>query len=345
MPPRNGVLFKGGLYLEALSKVKAFAFDKTGTLTTGQPSVVTVRSVNCHLSDAQSDTQCENCDDLLALTSAVERRSEHPLARAVVSAADGAGRAGALSAAQEVTALLGKGVSGSVNGRAVFVGSHAYFDHYVPHQAAQCTEIDAASAQGYTPMLVSVDQQYLGYITVADQVRDNSHAVLQALKQAGIQTLVMLTGDQAATAQTIAKAVGVTDVRAGLLPENKLHALDELMQQYGDVAMVGDGVNDAPALAAATVGIAMGAGSAQALETADITLMSDDLSQLPFALKLSRATMAVIRQNIAFAVGIKLIFLGLVLFGFGSLWLAVLADVGASLLVTLHGMRLLHWRA
>lgn len=337
---RNGVLFKGGMYLEALSKIKAFAFDKTGTLTTGKPSVMQVRSVNC----LPGDAPCENCDDLLALTSAVERRSEHPLAQAVLNAANARGVQGHYPTAQNVTALSGQGVSGQVNGRQIFVGSHAYFDHNVPHQAEQCAEIDAASAQGYTPMLVSVDQQYRGYITVADGVRESSRSALEKLKQAGIQTLVMLTGDQKATAQTIAQAVGVTDVRAGLLPENKVQAMTALRQQYGDVAMVGDGVNDAPALAAATVGIAMGAGTAQALETADITLMSDDLNQLPFALKLSRAAMTVIRHNIAFAVGIKVIFMGLVLLGFGSMWLAVLADVGASLVVTLNGMRLLRWQ-
>lgn len=338
---RNGVLFKGGLYLEALSKIKTFAFDKTGTLTTGRPSVVTVRAVNCQA----EDPACENCDDLLALTSAVERRSEHPLARAVVNAAGARGVQGHYPAAQDVTALMGKGVSGNVNGRTVFVGSHAYFDSNVPHAANQCAAIDAASAQGYTPMLVSADQQYLGYITVADKVHESSRDVLQALKKAGVQTLVMLTGDNQATAQTIADTVGVTDVRAGLLPENKLQALEDLLHQYHDVAMVGDGVNDAPALAAATVGIAMDAGTAQAMETADITLMGADLRQLPFALKLSQATMAVIRQNITFAVGIKLIFMLVVLLGFGSMWLAVLADVGAALLVTLHGMRLLHWQS
>ncbi|MCX6045564.1 MAG: cation-translocating P-type ATPase [Chloroflexi bacterium] len=337
---RNGILFKGGMVLEALSKIKVFAFDKTGTLTAGNPSVIKVRSVNC----LPEDLGCKNCDDLLALTSAVERRSEHPLARAVVRAADRRGVQGNYPAAQDVTALMGKGVSGQVNGRDILIGSHAYFDSNVPHQNNQCVEIDAASAQGYTSMLVSADQQYLGYITVADQVRESSQTALKALKAAGIETLVMLTGDNRATAQTIADAVGVTDIRADLLPENKVTAVNELLQQYQAVAMVGDGVNDAPALATATVGIAMGAGTAQALETADITLMGDDLRQLPFALQLSRAAMKVIRQNIAFAIGIKLIFLVIVLLGFGSLWMAVLADVGASLLVTLHGMRLLHWR-
>jgi Cd2+/Zn2+-exporting ATPase len=175
-------------------------------------------------------------------------------------------------------------------------------------------------------------------------VRANSRQALTALKQAGVESLIMLTGDSAATARTIAHEVGVTAAMADLLPEQKVAAVRCLLDEHKAVAMVGDGVNDAPALSTATVGIAMGAsGSAQALETAEIALMSDDLNRLPFALRLSRATMAVIRQNIAAALAIKALFLALVLLGLGSLWLAVLADVGASLLVTLNGMRLLRW--
>ncbi len=336
---RNGVLIKGGAFLETLSRIKAFAFDKTGTLTAGKPSVVTVRSIDC---PAQPGV-CVPCDDLLALISAVERRSEHPLALAVVNAATERGLREQYPAAEAVTAIVGRGVSGYVNGRTVLIGSHAYFDQTVPHNAAQCAEIKQAAAQGHTPMLVSADTQYLGYITVADSVRTSSRDALQALQAAGVEALIMLTGDNAATAQSIAAAVGVTAFRADLLPAQKVQAIEQLRAQYGTVAMVGDGVNDTPALAAATLGIAMGAGSAQALETADITLMGNDLSKLPFAYQLSRATMRIIRQNISAALGIKALFLLIVLFGAGSLWLAVLADVGASLLVTLNGMRLLRW--
>jgi len=337
---RNGVLIKGGAFLETLSRIKAFAFDKTGTLTAGTPTVVTVRSIDC---PAQPGV-CVPCDDMLALISAVERRSEHPLALAVVNAATARGLREHYPAAEAVTAIVGRGVSGSVNGRTVLIGSHAYFDQTVPHHAAQCAEIKLAADQGYTPMLVSADARYLGYITVADSVRPSSRDALQALQAAGAEALIMLTGDNAATAQTIAAAVGVTAVRADLLPAQKVQAIEELRGQYGTVAMVGDGVNDTPALAAATLGIAMGAGSAQALETADITLMGNDLSKLPFAYRLSQATMRIIRQNISAALGIKALFLLIVLLGAGSLWLAVLADVGASLLVTLNGMRLLRWQ-
>jgi Cd2+/Zn2+-exporting ATPase len=193
-------------------------------------------------------------------------------------------------------------------------------------------------------MLVSADGGYLGYITVADGVRETSRQAVAELNRSGIEATVMLTGDNAATAHAIAQMVGVTDVRADLLPENKVDAIKALMDKHGSVAMVGDGVNDAPALATATVGIAMGAGTSQAIETADIALMGNDLSKLAFALQLSRATMGTIRANIVFAIGVKVAFLVLVLLGLGTMWLAVLADVGAALVVTLFGMRLLNWR-
>ncbi|MCL4506828.1 MAG: heavy metal translocating P-type ATPase [Chloroflexi bacterium] len=338
---RSGVLIKGGAYLEALSRVKAIAFDKTGTLTEGKPNVVRVRAVDC-LTCERPDVACANCDDMLALASAIERRSEHPLARAVVHTAESNGVGDKYPTAVGVKAVAGKGVSGHVNGHSITVGSHAWFDSTVPHDTAQCQEIDGTSAQGQTPLLVSVDQQYRGYITVADTVRDTSRAAVMALKEAGVQTLVMLTGDNLATARHIAGQIGVTDVRAGLLPENKVEAIRALQDQYGAVAMVGDGINDAPALATASVGIAMGAGgTAQAMETADVVLMTDDLSRLPYAIRLSHAALATIKANIALSIAIKLLFLAVVLLGFGTMWLAVLADVGVSLVVTLNGMRLL----
>ena len=338
---RNGVLIKGGAYLEALAKIKAIAFDKTGTLTEGKPKVIEIQAMNCTQPTQAAQQPCAACEDLLALAYAVERRSEHPLAHAIVVAAEQHHVQALYPAADAVTAKVGQGVQGRVVGRAVLVGSHAYFDEAVPHENVQCHAANLASQHGQTPLMVSVDGAFAGFIAVADAVRDDSRASLAALKQTAIQHLVMLTGDNAYTAQRIAADVGVTDVRAELLPEQKVSAIQSLLQTYGTVAMVGDGVNDAPALATATVGIAMGAGSAQALETADVTLMGDGLSKLPFALQLSQTTLRIIRFNIAFAIGIKLVFLGLVLAGLGSLWLAVLADVGASLLVTLNGMRLL----
>ena len=341
---RNGVLFKGGAHLEALSRVRAIAFDKTGTLTAGQPTVVDVRSADCDTCDAAPT--CEHRQDLLALATAVERRSEHPLARAVVNSAEQNGLGGKYPAAASVTAMAGKGITGSVNGHDVVIGSHEYFEGVVPHDPAQCDEARAASRAGNTPLMVSADGRYLGYIAVADSVRETSRQALAELKRDGMAGLVMLTGDNAATAQRIAEQVGVTDTRANLLPEHKVEAVKELRGRFGPVAMVGDGINDAPALAAADVGIAMGGGgTAQAMETADVVLMADDLSKLPFALRLSRAAMRTIRTNIGLSIGIKLAFFVVVLLGLGTMWMAVLADVGVSLLVTLNGLRLLGFGA
>jgi Cd2+/Zn2+-exporting ATPase len=335
---RQGVLFKGGTHVESLSKIRAMAFDKTGTLTQGRPAVVTVRSIRCQ--DPLMGT-CEPCADLLALASAVEQRSAHPLARAVVDASDAQGVLRRYSSAGGVVALNGQGIRGDVNGRSVFIGSHDAFDRRVPHAPEWCAEIDGAAQRGLTPMLVSVDDAYAGYIAVSDQVRESSRRAIAELKRDGIASLVMLTGDAPGPAARVARQVGVTEVMAGLLPAGKVDAVKALQRRFGAIAMVGDGVNDAPALATADVGIAMGAGgTAQALETADIALMADDLGKLPFAVRLSRATMRTIRFNVAFSIGVKLAFFLLVLLGLGSMWLAVVADMGATLLVTLNGMRL-----
>ncbi len=330
---RNGVLFKGGAYLEVLSRVKAMAFDKTGTLTEGRPSVARYQSLYCEGGEA-----CEPCNDLLALTSAVERRSSHPLAEAVVHESALRGVNGRYPAAESVQTMTGKGVTGEVNGRRILIGSHSYFDRHIPHDAA-CAAVAQADAAGYTTMLISDENRYAGYIAVSDKVRASSRTAVTTLKAQGIAPLVMLTGDNQTTADKIAAEVGVTDVQANCLPEDKVTAVTRLRQKYDHVAMIGDGINDAPALATASVGVAIG-NTAQAMETADIVLMGDDLRQLPFAVKLSRAAMNTVRANIAMSIGIKLAFLGLVLVGLGSMWLAVLADVGVSLLVTLNGMRL-----
>jgi Cd2+/Zn2+-exporting ATPase len=326
--------------LEAIGKVKHIAFDKTGTLTEGRPTVVAVHAVDCQ----DPDQLCPPCEELLALASAVERRSEHPMAHAVVAAAQHHQLFARYPVAENVVAQVGQGVQGAVNGQEVIIGSHAYFDRAVPHSPEQCTAIAQQAAQGQTLLLVKAHQQFAGYIAVADTVRASSRAAIAALHQAGVSALVMLTGDNESAAQAIASQVGGLAVQANLLPADKVQAIQTLRAQHKSVAMVGDGVNDAPALATANVGVAMGAGTAQALETADITLMSDDLRKLPWALAISRAAMRTIRANIAFSIGIKLAFLALVLAGLGSMWLAVLADVGAALLVTLNGMRLLKFK-
>lgn len=334
---RHGVLVKGGAYLEALSRVRAIALDKTGTLTRGEPAVVDVRAVAC----AAPGGQCAPCDEMLALAGAVEQFSEHPLAQAVREASASRGVGGRYQAAG-VQALTGHGVTGRVNDATVVVGSHRYFEEHFPHGEEVCARVDEAAGEGQTTLLVGRDQSYLGYITVADQLRASSREAVAALRAAGVESVVMLTGDEPQPAARVASEAGVDDVRAGLLPAAKVDAVQALREQYGVVAMVGDGINDAPALASANVGIAMGAaGTAQALETADVALMGDDLRLLPFLLHLSRATMNTIRANVALSLGIKAVFLVLVLLGLGSLWLAVFADMGASLIVTLNGMRLL----
>lgn len=341
---KQGVLIKGGVHLERLSQINAIAFDKTGTLTAGRPVVTAVRSANCETEIATAWPDCEPCADLLGIAGAVESRSEHPLAHAVTAAFAQHGLSDRFPAASDVSARVGQGVTGWVNGRFVQIGSHRWFDEQIPHSAASCTAATEAAAAGKTPLLVGIDGAYAGTVTVADSVRPVSQQVIARLKTLGMGRLVMLTGDEPSTAERIAAEVGVTDVRARLLPEQKVTAVRALQTELGAVAMVGDGINDAPALATADVGIAIGgANNAQAMETADITLMHQSLEKLPFLLRLSRAAMQTIRANIAFSIGIKLLFLLAVLVGIGTMWMAVLADVGTSVLVTLYGMRLLRF--
>jgi len=344
---RGGVLIKGGAALEALGRVRAVAFDKTGTLTAGRPAVVAVRPVGCDGPGDGGVGHCAACDEVLALAYAVERRSEHPLAFAIMAAAEARGLAGALPAAEQVVALPGRGVSGLVGGRHVSVGSHRHFDETVPHTVADCGAAERDAGKGRTPLLVSVDGRYVGTISVADAVRPSSRAAVARLRSLGVRAVAMLTGDHRDTARAIAAEVGVDDVRAELLPEGKVAAVATLERTFGPVAMVGDGINDAPALATAAVGVAIGGahgGTTQAMETADVTLMSDDLRRLPFALRLSRAALRTIGINVALSIGIKLLFLVAVLLGYGTMWMAVLADMGTSLLVTLYGLRLLRFR-
>jgi Cd2+/Zn2+-exporting ATPase len=288
---RNGVLIKGGAYLEAAGGLRAIAFDKTGTLTRGKPAVTDVVA----LGDGRAETEEA---EVLRLAAAVESQSEHPLARAVL--AEAVARGLAVPAAGEFVALPGQGAQAVVEGRQVSIGSHVLFDSWRNHGGAVCDRVDALEAQGKTVMIVGDAQSAWGLIAVADTVRPESAATVAALKAAGIASTVMLTGDSPTVAHAIGRAVGVDEIRAGLLPQDKVAAVDELLARHGTVGMVGDGVNDAPALARATVGIAMGAAGADvALETADIALMSDDLSRLPYAIGLSRQALGVIRQNIA----------------------------------------------
>lgn len=345
---RNGVLIKGGAHLETLSRVQAIAFDKTGTLTQGRPAVVSIYTPDCTCQKPpdgiRQSNYCLSCQELLALVSAVEEHSEHPLAQAVIQEAEQRQLRDKYPPAQTVSAMTGRGITGQVGDQTVMVSSHNHFHEIIPEKLAHHEIVEAETRKGHTPLLVTVDGIYRGTISVADTLRPTSQAALTHLKELGMKALVMLSGDNQAAAEVIGEQIGITDIRAELLPENKIAAVEELIAAYGSVAMIGDGINDAPALARADVGIAIGAaqgGTAQALETADIALMSDNLERIPFTLKLSKAAMRTIRVNVGFAIAIKFAFLILVLMGLGTMWMAVFADMGASLLVTLNALRLL----
>jgi Cd2+/Zn2+-exporting ATPase len=343
---RAGVLIKGGAYLESLGSLKVMAFDKTGTLTLGQPRVVDVRCIEHE--EGQDWRSCDTCRQMLADAAAIERQSEHPLARAVVAEAQAQGLTSTHRVAETVEAITGRGVRGQLDGHSLTLGTHTYIHESDPHlaQGPFCDAVHAAQATGQSAMVVRDDCCGVrGYIAVADTLRPEVGEALLALGEVGIEHTVMLTGDNQATAEAIAVLAEVDDVRAELMPEHKVAAIEALLDLHGAVAMVGDGVNDAPALARASVGIAMGAaGTDTALETADVALMADDLRRLPFAVRLSQDARRIIRQNVALSLGIKAVFLALAVAGVATLWMAVFADVGASLIVTFNGMRLLRRR-
>lgn len=326
---RQGVLVKGGVFIEQPARLKALAFDKTGTLTRGEPAVVDVIPLDGHTEE-----------ELLERAAALEARSGHPLARAVADCARARGLE--VIAAADARMLKGRGVSGSFGGKPFWLGSH----RYVVERGQESAEVSARAAEleadGKTVVAIGNERHVCGLLAIADTVRPGAAESLRALRDAGIGHLVMLTGDNRRTAEAIAKQVGIDEVRAELLPEDKVAAVERLAETYGTVAMIGDGVNDAPAMARASFGIAMGAaGSDAAIETADIALMTDDLSKLPLLVRHSRRTLTTIRQNIVFALGVKALFAGMAFAGIATLWGAIAADVGATLLVVANAMRLL----
>jgi len=337
-----GVLVKSGALLDRLADIRVVAFDKTGTLTHGRPEVTGAHTRNCD-HPAEKFDDCRPCDSVIATAATVERASEHPVAHAIVAAAGSGGRH--VELAQDVEAHPGLGISGRADcGHTVAVGSQRLFDESVPGWGDLRPLAAAAEEAGQTVMYVAHDNQVIGYIGVQDKVRLDSAAALEELARLSPPVRrVMLTGDNHQSARRVAAQVcGIDDVRAGLLPADKLHAIESLGAEGSAVAMVGDGINDAPALARADVGIAMGGGgTAQAMETADVVLMQDDLAHVGLALRMGRETRRIIKQNIALSLGLKLAFLALAIPGLATLWMAVLADVGATLLVTLNGMRLL----
>ncbi|ADG81326.1 heavy metal translocating P-type ATPase [Thermincola potens JR] len=326
---RNGVLIKGGVHLEEMGSVAVIAFDKTGTLTVGRPAVIDIIPVT-----AKDEKQ------VLNLAASIEQFSEHPLAKAIVEKARQEKLA--LLPVEDFTSLTGKGARAKVKGKRYFIGNPRLLDELGMQTKETGQVVAQLQEQGKTVMVVGDEENIVGIIAVADIVRESAARTIRELKQAGLRRAVMLTGDNKATAKAIAEKAGIDEFHAELLPQDKVAAVNNLVNKFGKVAMVGDGINDAPALAAATVGIAMGgAGTDTALETADIALMADDLAKLPFLVRLSRATLSVIKQNIYFAVVIKLIAVVLIFPGWLMLWMAILADTGAAVLVTLNAIRLL----
>ncbi len=341
---RAGVLIKGGRYLEQMATLRAIAFDKTGTLTVGRPVVV---GGGCELGDDLRG-ECDDCRELVAKAAAVEARSEHALAQAITQYADQLGVSRRYEPATMVGALPGLGVQGQVDGHQVSVGSVAYCEATVGAEDPLCTAAREAEGGGHTVLVIQdACCDVRCFLVVSDALRPETAPALRALREAGVAHTAMLTGDNASVARTIADQAGIEDVRAGLLPGDKVYAVDELQALHdGKVGMVGDGVNDAPALARATVGIAMGAaGSDVALETADVALMTSDLNRVPFVIALSRKALRIIRANITLALVTKAAFVILAALGLASLWMAVLADVGVSLIVSANGMRMLRFRA
>jgi Zn2+/Cd2+-exporting ATPase len=326
---RHGVLVKGGLYLETPGRLKAIALDKTGTLTEGQPRVVEVIPMGGH-----------DASDLLGIVAALESRSEHPLAKAILAHAGDRGVAP--SPAEEFRILPGKGASARIGGHAYWLGSHRYLEERGQETPDVHARLVAMTGAGRTVVVVGDESHVCGLIAVADRVRPGAAAAVQAMRRQGIEHVAMLTGDNRGTAKAIARETGVDEIHAELLPAEKVKAVEDLVSRYGAVAMVGDGVNDAPAMAQATLGIAMGAaGSDAAIETADVALMSDDLSKVPWLIGHSRRALSIIRQNIALSLSVKALFVVLTFAGHASLWAAIAADMGASLLVIANGLRLL----
>lgn len=331
---RNGVLVKGGVHLENLGRLKAIAFDKTGTITHGRPEVT----------DAIVMTNELNNDQLLALAAVLESRSGHPLAQAVVHAAQAKGLA--LPQIGEVESLTGRGLRSTTNGKTVIIGNLKLMaESNVSLSDNDRAHVERLQGDGKTIILIALDGAVVGVIAVADTLRADAKLTMAALKRIGVSETIMLTGDNARVGAAIANQVGLTDVRADLLPEDKLTAIRDLVQKFGTVAMVGDGVNDAPALANATVGIAMGgAGTDVALETADVALMGDDLSKLPFAVGLGRATRAIIMQNLFISLGVIGVLIITSLTGIVSIGVAVIFHEGSTIVVVVNALRLLSYR-
>ncbi|WP_080548051.1 heavy metal translocating P-type ATPase, partial [Paenibacillus larvae] len=320
---RNGILIKGGVFLEQLGKIDTLAFDKTGTLTKGEPHV------------EQTVVYEENL--FYSVAGAIEKSSSHPLAKAIMKEIGSRGME--LPEPEEIKTLSGSGIEAVINGRKFWLGNEKSIRHLTIPGTVQ-SSIEKLKAEGLTLVLVADKQAILGIFGIADEIREESKSVIEALHQSGIRQTVMLTGDHQKTAEKVARAVGVTSFYGGLLPEDKVNKIKELAQ-HGRVAMIGDGINDAPALASAQLGIAMGKGTDSAVETADIVLMQDHLGKLPEAVKVSKKVNRIIRFNIGVSLGLKLMALLLTIPGLLTLWIAILSDMGATIFVTLVSLTVL----
>lgn len=329
---RSGVLIKGGAFLEGMARLKTIAFDKTGTITHGRPEVQAVVPLNGH-------TRRE----LLERAVALEMHSDHPLARAILRLTEKE-RIRPVEA-ENFRAIQGRGASATIDGRLFWLGSRRFLNERGLESDELRLRIEAMEDAGHSIVIIGSEEHVCGLISVADTIREGASGVIERLKTLGIERIVMLTGDNRGTAGAIARSVGIDDVRAELLPEDKLAAVEALVREIGNTAMVGDGVNDAPALAAANIGIAMGPGGTDAaIETADIALMSDDFSNIPWLIEHARRTLRVVHQNIFFALGLKAVFMVLAVTNLATLWMAIAADMGASLIVVANGLRLLRGR-
>jgi len=325
---REGVLIKGGEFLEASAHLRAIALDKTGTLTLGRPRVVELVPLDGHSSE-----------ELLRSAATMETHSDHPLARAIVEAANERGVR--FQPATDFQIYQGKGAIAIINGRSFWLGSHRFLEEREQETPEVHHRLEAMSADGHSIVVVGNERHACGLIGLSDGVRPEAKESLERLRHLGVRNLVMLTGDNEETASKIGRQLGIREIRASLLPEDKVAAIETLVALHEQVAMIGDGVNDAPAMARASVAIAMGAaGSDAAIETADIALMGDDLSRLPWLMGHARRTIRVIRQNIALSLAVKAVFVALAFLGMATLWSAIAADMGTSLLVIFNGLRL-----
>ena len=326
---RAGILIKGGAHLENAAAITTVCFDKTGTLTRGHPALTDILAL---------DGRSEN--ELLRLSLGVERHSEHALAAAVLEYGKELGISPPESS--DFEALVGRGARATVEGTTAYVGNERLAQELGASNESVTATLERFEREGKTAVVVMTEGAALGVLAMADRARPEARATLESLRRIGIRRIMMLSGDNEGTARAVAAQLGVEEYRAGLLPDDKVRIVRELESLGERVAFVGDGVNDAPALAAATVGVAMGvAGTDVALETADIALMGDDLRKLPLAMLLSRRTLAIIRQNVWFSIVIKAVFLVLAVTGWATLWMAVAADMGASLIVIMNGVRAL----